>query len=75
MAAKYVPARGDLVWLQFTAQAGHEQAGGFVLPSFSRRAVTSRKLRYASVGIEKDQRYFDTAHRAIRCSASRITSV
>lgn len=27
MAAPYVPARGDLVWLQFTPQAGHEQAG------------------------------------------------
>lgn len=23
----YVPARGDLVWLRFTPQAGHEQAG------------------------------------------------
>lgn len=23
----YVPARGDLVWLSFTPQAGHEQAG------------------------------------------------
>jgi mRNA interferase MazF len=27
MAAKYIPARGDLVWLQFTPQAGHERAG------------------------------------------------
>lgn len=27
MAAKYIPARGDIVWLQFTPQAGHEQAG------------------------------------------------
>jgi mRNA interferase MazF len=24
---RYVPARGDLVWLNFTPQAGHEQAG------------------------------------------------
>ena len=24
---KYVPDRGDAVWLQFTPQAGHEQAG------------------------------------------------
>ena len=23
----YVPARGDLVWLDFSPQAGHEQAG------------------------------------------------
>ncbi len=23
----FVPARGDLVWLQFNPQAGHEQAG------------------------------------------------
>ena len=26
MAAGYVPARGELVWLAFTPQAGHEQA-------------------------------------------------
>jgi len=24
---QYVPDRGDIVWLQFTPQAGHEQAG------------------------------------------------
>ena len=23
----YIPARGDVVWLSFTPQAGHEQAG------------------------------------------------
>lgn len=27
MAARYVPDRGDVVWLQFDPQAGHEQAG------------------------------------------------
>lgn len=27
MPKKYIPERGDLVWLQFTPQAGHEQAG------------------------------------------------
>ena len=27
MAPPYVPARGDLVWLQFAPQVGHEQAG------------------------------------------------
>ena len=25
--ATYVPVRGDVVWLQFSPQAGHEQAG------------------------------------------------
>ena len=25
--AAYVPARGDLIWLQFSPRAGHEQAG------------------------------------------------
>ena len=25
--AGYVPARGDLIWLQFSPQAGHEQTG------------------------------------------------
>ncbi len=24
---EYVPARGDIVWLSFTPQAGHEQSG------------------------------------------------
>ncbi len=27
MPSRYVPARGDIVWLQFNPQAGHEQAG------------------------------------------------
>lgn len=27
MAARYTPETGDLVWLQFDPQAGHEQAG------------------------------------------------
>ncbi|MGZ8172778.1 MULTISPECIES: type II toxin-antitoxin system PemK/MazF family toxin [Methylobacter] len=27
MAAKYAPERGDIVWLTFDPQAGHEQAG------------------------------------------------
>ena len=25
--SRYIPSQGDLVWLQFTPQAGHEQAG------------------------------------------------
>ena len=27
MARRYVPDRGDIVWLQFNPQAGHEQSG------------------------------------------------
>jgi len=27
MARRYVPDAGDIVWLNFTPQAGHEQAG------------------------------------------------
>ena len=27
MASRYVPRRGDIVWLQFDSQAGREQAG------------------------------------------------
>jgi mRNA interferase MazF len=27
MARRYVPARGDVVWITFNPQAGHEQAG------------------------------------------------
>jgi mRNA interferase MazF len=27
VARRYVPARGDAIWLTFTPQAGHEQAG------------------------------------------------
>ena len=27
MVKRYVPDRGDIVWLNFTPQAGHEQAG------------------------------------------------
>ena len=27
MSSRYVPQAGDIVWLQFTPQTGHEQAG------------------------------------------------
>lgn len=27
MVTQYIPARGDIVWLEFTPQTGHEQAG------------------------------------------------
>ena len=27
MSQRYVPDRGDIVWLEFNPQAGHEQAG------------------------------------------------
>lgn len=27
MAARYAPGRGEVIWLQFDPQAGHEQAG------------------------------------------------
>ena len=27
MAIRYIPRRGDIIWLSFTPQAGHEQAG------------------------------------------------
>lgn len=27
MKQQYIPDRGDLIWLNFTPQAGHEQAG------------------------------------------------
>lgn len=27
MAREYVPSRGDVVWISFSPQAGHEQAG------------------------------------------------
>jgi len=27
MPEKYIPLRGDIVWLEFNPQAGHEQAG------------------------------------------------
>lgn len=27
MASRYIPDRGDVVWLEFSPQAGHEQAG------------------------------------------------
>lgn len=27
MARRYIPARGDVIWITFNPQAGHEQAG------------------------------------------------
>ena len=32
MARRFVPEAGDIVWLEFSPQAGHEQAGHRVIP-------------------------------------------
>jgi mRNA interferase MazF len=45
MGEKFVPGRGDLVWLQFSPQAGHEQAGR--RPAF----VVSPKIYNQKVGL------------------------
>ncbi len=58
MPARYVPDRGDVVWLEFDPQAGHEQAGHRPAVVLSPRAynqksglalfcpITSRIKRY-----------------------------
>ena len=48
MAAAYVPERGDLVWLHFTPQRGHEQAGRRPALVLSPRAY-NRKVGLALV--------------------------
>lgn len=64
----YVPDRGDIVWLQFTPQAGHEQAGhrpALVLSpaSYNRRSglmlccpMTSHKKGYPFEVVIPDDR-------------------
>jgi len=47
MVAKYVPERGDLVWIAFDPQAGHEQAGrrpGLVITPLSYNAKVGLAL-------------------------------
>lgn len=44
---EYVPSRGDIVWMSFTPQAGHEQAGhrpALVVSPREYNAVTSLAL-------------------------------
>ncbi len=44
-ARRYIPERGDIVWLQFNPQAGHEQAG--IRPAL----VVSPKVYNRKVGL------------------------
>ena len=47
VADEYVPNRGDIVWMSFTPQAGHEQAGhrpALVVSPREYNAVTSLAL-------------------------------
>ncbi len=44
MKARYVPQRGDLIWLDFTPQSGHEQAGRRPALVLSPRAYNSKTL-------------------------------
>lgn len=41
-ARRYAPAQGDLVWLDFTPQAGHEQAGRRPALTVSPRAYNEK---------------------------------
>jgi mRNA interferase MazF len=42
MPRGYVPERGDVVWLQFNPQAGHEQAGRRPAVTLSPRAYNEK---------------------------------
>jgi mRNA interferase MazF len=42
MASSYIPKRGDIVWLQFNLQAGHEQSGRRPALVISPRAYNKR---------------------------------
>lgn len=42
MAALYVPDEGDIVWMNFTPQSGHEQAGRRPAVVLSPKAYNSR---------------------------------
>ena len=42
MPARYVPERGDIVWLTFDPQAGHEQAGRRAALVLSPKAYNAR---------------------------------
>ncbi|MBS4098060.1 MAG: endoribonuclease MazF [Sulfuricella sp.] len=42
MAAPYVPDEGDVVWMNFTPQSGHEQAGRRPAVVLSPKAYNSR---------------------------------
>ncbi|OGW66587.1 MAG: hypothetical protein A3H49_07975 [Nitrospirae bacterium RIFCSPLOWO2_02_FULL_62_14] len=44
MKSRYVPKRGDLVWLDFTPQKGHEQAGRRPALVLSPKAYNSKTL-------------------------------
>jgi len=44
MVSPYVPEAGDIVWLHFTPQAGHEQAG-------HRPALVLSPARYNRIGL------------------------
>ncbi len=42
MPRRYAPERGDVVWLQFTPQAGHEQAGRSPAVTLSPRSYNDK---------------------------------
>jgi mRNA interferase MazF len=42
MARRYIPDRGDLVWLQFNPQSGHEQTGHRPAVTLSPRSYNQR---------------------------------
>lgn len=49
MTRSYVPDRGDVVWIDFNPQAGHEQAGRRPALVLSRHVTTAKLVCYCFV--------------------------
>ena len=56
MKKRYCPERGDLIWLEFTPQAGHEQAGRRPAVVLSPRAYNEKAGLAVVVSITSQRR-------------------
>jgi mRNA interferase MazF len=45
MVTRYTPSRGDVIWLDFSPQAGHEQAGRRPALVLSPQAYNKKQVR------------------------------
>ena len=72
VTAAYIPSRGDVVWLNFTPQQGHEQAGTRPALVLSPRSYNDRSSLMLVCPITSKVKGFETE---VRIAVGKINGV
>ena len=75
MASLYVPARGDVVWLDFDPQTGHEQAGRWPVLVLSAAACNTKSSLMLCCPVSSQVKGYPFEVPAAPAAGSRLAGV